>query len=181
MKNLKEELKLKLLTNEKILGVQRKHWLALVFSLSVHSLIILCSVIVMLFFIHQQYPFIFLAVTIGLSLCVVSFLAIHGTFLVMDWYFCFYIITNQRIVHEHFFKVSGDYYEEVFLAENIESAKRVEKNIIYDYFGVEDVYVHFPTYDRTEPFIFDSPNNASEIEALIEEFSLHAQKGMILT
>lgn len=90
----------------------------------------------------------------------------------MDWFYHFYIITNKRLISDHYFKLSGPYYEEVFLKENIESVDRIEKNIFYDAFGIEDVSIRFPGFARTEPFTFISPSNPEEIENLIEQFSL---------
>jgi len=176
MKEIKKQIAIKLFPQEHIRAAQRKHWLALVFSLATHVVVILAMVGILLFFVHQQYPFIFLAVTFSISLILLSFLGVYGTFTVMDWYFDFYIITNKRLIHEHFFKLSGSYYEEVFLTENIHSVELVEKNLFYDFFDVDDVYIHFPTYDREEPFIFSAPANASEIERLIEESSLPGKK-----
>lgn len=171
MKKIKEAIRTQLQPQEEILSVQRQHWLSLVFPLFLQFIIILLLIGGLMFLIHLEYPIIFFKSAILLSLLLLSLLALLGTFLVMDWYFHFYIITNKRMISDHFFKLSGPYYEEVFLKETIESVDRIEKNIVYDAFGIEDVSVRFPSFARAEPFVFISPSNPEEIERIIEKFS----------
>src|SRR5260370_25486443 len=176
MSIMHEKLNIKILSGEKIYTIQRKHLISIVFPLASYILIaitfIIASVIISRLFLVSS-PLVF----IDAAILILSFLVVFGMFIVMNWFYQFYVITNKRILHIHFFKTQGQHFEEVFIAAGTEiKISRVGSNLIYDMLNVEDVYIEFRREDRQEPFIIRAPNRPEEFEEILDEIPAGHEK-----
>lgn len=180
IKNPNTENIIRLFANEKLLTVQRQHWIVLFVPFFAQAItLIAVGVGVGLVFFYQL-PWIFPTITIYLALLVICFLSMIGTFTFMDWYYQFYIITNKRVVHTRFFRVGGYYSEEILLDSSLErEVDRRSSNFIYDLLEIADVYIYFQRFDRPEPFTFKTPQDAQLIENILDEV-LVKQKGKFI-
>jgi hypothetical protein len=165
------------LSGEKIYSIQRKHWVSLVFFLSIHLLIIITLVLLGIFLFSQAFPHIVPMLSIDGILLLLSFMAVGGMAAVMDWFFQFYIITNKRIIKIHFFRIQGQYFEEIFIGSGEEIAiSRATQNIIFDMLGVEDIHIAFRHEHRLEPFTVEQPSDPDEIEKVLDEVTTAQKK-----
>ena len=173
MKHLQQKLNISLLPGETILTVQRKHWISLVLFLLVHLMIIACVFIAAIIILAQQYTLIVPKLIIDTVLLLLSFLAVIGMFSVMDWYYQFYVITNKRIIHVHFFRITGQHFEEVFISRNSEvEIRRITDNILFDLLNIDDIHIIFRRQERLEPYILERPENPQEIERILDELAI---------
>ncbi|HSX40546.1 MAG TPA: hypothetical protein VLF68_02940 [Candidatus Saccharimonadales bacterium] len=171
---------LQLFPNETIRIVQRQHWVVLIVPFLV-LVLILASVSFLISLVLQNAHILPLSqlhemstYTIVTLLCIVL---VAGVFIFMRWYFQFYIITNKRLLHIHFFRIGGYYMEEVFLEKLLEcEVDSKASNFIYDLLGIEDVYIHFGNIEHNEPFVFEAPSNAQKIEYIVNEHSIKQHK-----
>ncbi len=167
----KEKEAIRLLPGEKILCLQRQHFVAFLFPMLVP--IIIAGVFLLLLFLYQETVDVF-PISATMQLAVIfsmfSFLLVFETFAFMRWYFQFYIITTKCLLHIHFFRIGGYHFDEVFLEKTpIREIDRSAPNALYDLFDIDNVYVHFQRLERPEPFIFVTPENPQIIEDLLEE------------
>lgn len=170
----KEKELIKLLPGEKILCLQRQHFVALLFPMLVP--IITVAVLFILLFLYQSavefFP-ISAVMQLAVVLTMFSFLLVFETFTFMRWYYQFYIITSKCLLHIHFFRIGGYHFDEVFLEKTpIREIDKNAPNAFYDLFDIDDVYVHFQRLERPEPFIFVTPKDPQVIENLLEEGGL---------
>lgn len=161
---------IKLLPEEEVVAIQRQHVVA--FLVPVAGLVITFAVL--LFGTGLVLQQINLAAVSALMLyaflLLLELFVSMGLYLFAYWYYQFYVITNQRLLHIHFFRLGGFHMDEVAYG-NVPKAEVECKpsNPFYDLLGVEDVYVYFRRTDRPEPFAFIAPANAQVIENLLEE------------
>jgi len=163
---------------EKVICVQRRHQIALIGPL----LFPIIGAVILLFvfmFIIQILPpeatAYFLNPTIFIYIIIVStsLILLLEVFNFMTWYYQFYIITNKALLHRHFFTIGGFYSDVVFLEQiHQQEIVRQPPNFIYDFLKVQDVYVYFHKLEREEPFIFQTPSNAQEIEDLVQDLTI---------
>lgn len=163
---------LKLFPDEKILCIQRQHWIVPLFPMMITIILFFLALAAGIFLFFQKIFIIPQSIIWSLALTVFSFLIISEIYAFMYWYYQFYIITSKRILHIHFFRIGGYHSDEVFLEISPErEIDRRPPNVFYDLLGIENVFVYFHRAERPEPFIFQLPSNAEEIEALLEELS----------
>ncbi len=167
----------RLVEGENLLEVQRQHSITIVFKFA-FLLFLSLSLIGFSLFEFQYRSNLPLWITdfynskfiIGLSMIVLSIFSTFGAYIFMRWYYQFYIITNKRLMHIHFFRLMGFYEEEIFFEKvTTERIDRNTDNILYDLLGIEDVYVYMLTIESVEPFIFRSPQNAQVIESILDQ------------
>lgn len=167
---------IKLFPQEEVLDIQRQHLIALLIPLSaVISLIIAVVGILMALFRYWGYiedPLIFITAILGVT-AAFTFLLAFSTYIFLHWFYMFYIITNKRLMHVHFFRIGGFHLDEV-LHERTDPLEidREPKNFFLDFLGIEDIYVYFHRFERPEPFIFETPEDSNRIEELLEEHLL---------
>jgi hypothetical protein len=169
-------LNIKLLSNEKIYTIQRKHFILIAFPLASYALIaIIC--IVAFIIISRIFPTINPLSFIDVALLLLSFLVVFDMFIIMNWFYQFYVVTNKRILHIHFFKTQGKHFEEVFVAAGTEiKISRVASNLIYGIFNVEDIYIEFRQQDREAPFIIRTPDHPEKLEQILDEIATDHEK-----
>lgn len=176
--NLKHFTGLKLFPSEQILDVQREHWLIVAAPLLFISLLmflILSSLPILLAgnFLDQK---IYVVIAIFFSVVVFSFLLNLAIYSFLQWYYQFYIITTKRIAHIHYFRFGGFHLDEVFHRQTSPSEiHKNPENFLFDFLGIEDVYVYFKRLERPEPFIFKVPQDADVIEELLESYTLQKE------
>lgn len=166
--------------DEKLLEVQRQHFIVILFKLAFIiflSIAIALAVILILQHKDSSYlnfiPFLSPRLYVGMCLILLSVSSTIGTYTFMRWYYQFYIITTKRVIHVHFFRIKGFYQEEIFFEKVTEKEiDRSAPNILYDLLGIEDVYMYMATFERAEPFIFRTPQNAQKIEDILENLAL---------
>ena len=187
----KQQLKdfpiIKCAEGEKILCVQRQHPIVLIAPMALSGIIalfVLSSLIFISLFLPQIFPFSLFNPTIivYITLTSISTLLVIETFTFMTWYYQFYIITNKAIVYRHCFRLTGDYSESVF-GENmhVQDINRRPINILYDFLKIQDVYVYFHKLEREEPFIFKTPDNAQEIDDILDDLIIQSNNKRKLT
>lgn len=162
---------------EKILCVQRHHPIVLIAPMLLpimSALIVLSALIFIPRFLPETLPFSFnnpLLITY-IILTITSMLFVIETYNFMNWYYDFYIITNKQIVHRRCFRIVGVYSESVYGEKmHVQDILRVPPNLLYDFLKIQDVYVYFHKLERDEPFIFETPENAQEIDDLIQDLA----------
>jgi hypothetical protein len=96
------KLNIKLLSGEKIYTIQRKHLVSIVFPLAGYALITIIFIGTFIS-IYRFYPVISPLLFIDAVLPVLSCLVVFSMFTTMNWFYQFYVITNKRILHIHFF------------------------------------------------------------------------------
>ncbi|MBI4091960.1 MAG: hypothetical protein HY427_02030 [Candidatus Levybacteria bacterium] len=163
---------------EKVVCVQRRHKIVLIGPL----LLPIIGAFMLLFasmFIIQILPpeatASFLNPTIFAYIIILStsLVLLLEAFNFMTWYYQFYIITNRALLHRHFFTIGGFYSDVVFLDEvHQQQITRHPPNFICDFLKVQDVNVYFHKLEREEPFIFQTPSNAQEIEDLLQDLTI---------
>lgn len=167
---------IKLFPQEEVLDIQRQHLIALLIPLSAVVLLIVVVIgILMVLFRYFGYiedPLISIT-AILVMMVAFTFLLALSTYIFLHWFFMFYIITNKRLMHVHFFRIGGFHLDEV-LHERTDPLEidREPKNFFLDFLGIEDIYVYFHRFERPEPFIFETPENSNRIEELLEEHLL---------
>lgn len=170
-KLLKDLITISLLPEEDVIEVERQHWIVFFYPMLLNSVVLILLFAIAAFLISLQIlPITFGNYITAFILFSLSFLSVVGTYVFMDWYYTFYIITNKRLMHARYFRLGGHYSEEVFLRAS--TARRIERtsaNIIYDMFDIEDVWVHFYDYEVPEPFVFRTPANSLKIKNIIED------------
>lgn len=57
---------------------------------------------------------------------------------------------------------------------HVQDVTRKATNTIYDYFKIQDVYVYFHKLERERPFIFKTPENAQQIDDLIQSLVIQS-------
>ena len=158
---------------EKILIVQRRHKISLIGSVILETLI---SILV-LFMLFS--PIIFrniitinfynLTIALYIALTTISIFFLIEMYHFLLWYYELYTVTNKAIIHRHFFRIIGEYSETVYGDKmHVQDVARVATNAFYDYLKIQDVYVYFHKLERERPFIFKTPENAQEIDDLIQ-------------
>lgn len=163
---------------EKVVCVQRRHKIALVGPLLFPIIGAFIPFFIFMFIIQILPPWVtasFLNPTVlpYIIILSMSIILLLEVFNFMTWYYQFYIITNKALLHRHFFTIGGFYSEVVFLEEvHQQEIIRQPPNFIYDFLKVQDVYVYFHKLEREEPFIFQTPSNAQEIEDLIQDLTI---------
>ena len=163
---------------EKVICVQRRHKIALIGPLLFPIIGILILLFIFMFTVQilpEGATIFFLNPTILIYVIMLSasLILLLETFNFMTWYYQFYIITNRALLHRHFFTIGGFYSDVVFLDEiHQQEIIREPPNFIYDFLKVQDVYVYFHKLEREEPFIFQAPSNAQEIEDLLQDLTI---------
>ena len=163
---------------EKVICVQRRLKIALIGPLLFPIIGILILLFIFMFTVQilpEGATIFFLNPTILIYVIMLSasLILLLETFNFMTWYYQFYIITNRALLHRHFFTIGGFYSDAVFLDEiHQQEIIRQPPNFIYDFLRVQDVYVYFHKLEREEPFIFQAPNNAQEIEDLLQDLTI---------
>lgn len=172
--NLKHFTGIKLFPSEQILDVQREHWLIVAIPISL-SLGFIVTILVSLSFVTTKVDLgkDILALVTLLTVAVTSFFINLAVYAFMQWFYQFYIITNKRIAHIHYFRFGGFHLDEVFHQQvNPLEIDKNPPNFFFDFLGIEDIYVYFKKMDRPEPFIFKVPQNAEVIAELLESYTL---------
>lgn len=167
---------LKLFPEEDILDIQRQHKIALLIPLSglIFSIVLVVGVLISLIYYSRNLGESILFIpALAASSVVLSFLFALAGYIFMHWFYMFYIITNKRLVHVHFFRIGGFHLDEVF-HERTDPLEidREPRNFFLDFLGIEDIYVYFHRFERPEPFIFEAPEDSNKIEELLEEHIL---------
>lgn len=168
--------KIKLAPKERILCVQRQHWLFLVQRMLLPIFAISIVFFTIFFLVPQNLLATlprFYIIQLNLILVLISTVLLLEVYIFMDWYYQFYIITTRCLLYMHFFRIGGYYFDEVFLDQiRQQEFSRRAPNVIYDLFGLYDVYVYFSHIDRPEPFIFHIPSDSSKIEDILEDITV---------
>ncbi|MBI2622237.1 hypothetical protein HYW66_01210 [Candidatus Microgenomates bacterium] len=162
----------RLLPGEKILLLQRQHWIIIVMRALLDLLIFVVALGIALAFLVQQTIAISFSLVIAMLLFITAFILVHTVFSFFFWYYQFYIITNKCLIHVHFFRVGGYHFDEVFLEKTpMREIDTNPPNIFFDLLNLDDVYVYFQRLERPEPFIFKTPSDAQAIEDLLEDLT----------
>ena len=171
MSIIQGNLNIKLLSGEKIYTIQRKHPISVVVPLA--SYILIMTIFISTFIIiSRSYLVISPLFFIDAVLLLLSFLVVFAMFAMMNWFYQFYVVTNKRILHIHFFKTQGEHFEEVFVAVGTEiKISRVARNLLYGILNVEDIYIEFRREDRQEPFVIRAPDRPKEFEEILDEIA----------
>lgn len=167
---------IKLQPDEKIMLVQRQHFITL-FTPFMFIFFILGFLIAGVFAVQYQTLFsIPLTLIVDVFLIVMCFLTTFGIFSYLYWYYQFYVITNKYIIYRHYFTLGGHHSEEVFLETSPErEIQRGASNIIYGLLDVENVVVSFQRPGLGE-FVFIAPENPQEIEDTLEQTAYERHK-----
>jgi hypothetical protein len=180
VKRLEDSNLIKLLPDEKILSVQRQHWLVIfgrmIFPLFVAVVALIIALILPLDNLYALLPnALYLKTFFTLSVICLLFAVVIYEYL--SWYYQFYIVTSRCLMHIHFFRIGGFFFEEVFLDQMMQQEiTRRAPNLFFDVLGIYDVYVEFSQLDRPEPFIFKSPSDSQYIEDLVENLTIEEIK-----
>lgn len=177
-KHLKSLDIISLITGEHVINIQRQHWIVLIVPMIFDILFVVVLFFVSLAVLQPQLPLFEYRLVVGyLVLFCLSFLFIVNTYIFMDWYYTFYIITTKRLIHARYFRLGGTYSEEVFLEGNtIRELDRTASNPIYDFFDIEDVAVYFKELEVHEPFVFKAPSDSRIVKHIIEELCTGKKK-----
>lgn len=165
---------IKLFPGEQVLDVQREHWLIVALPIAISfSCIAFIAVCLILIITTNFFDQSFIISTIFLSIAAMSFLINFSMQTFMKWFYQFYVITSKRLAHIHYFRFGGFHLDEIFHQQitPLEIDKNPQ-NFIFDFIGIEDVYVYFRRLERPEPFVFRVPQNAEIIEELLERHTL---------
>jgi len=177
MSMIQGNLNIKLLSDEKIYTIQRKHLISIAFPLASYALIAIIFIVTFIIIISRLFPVISPLSFIDAALLLLSFLVVFDMFIIMNWFYQFYVVTNKRILHIHFFKTQGKHFEEVFVAAGTEiKISRVASNLIYGIFNVEDIYIEFRQQDREAPFIIRAPDHPEKLEEILDEIATNHEK-----
>lgn len=163
---------LKLFPEEEILCVQRQHWLVLLGPSIIIGFffLIIGSSVFSIFSFGYIWENLVLLLVILLTMALTSLLLMLAIFTFMYWYYQFYVITDKRLIHIHFFRIGGFHIDEVFHNQtNPLEIDRQPENFLFDFLGIEDIYVYFHRAERPEPFIFKMPRDPNSIEEILEE------------
>jgi len=167
---------------EKILCVQRKHKIALIGSF-VPPVLFIIFFLFLLIFVSGLLPQIILTIIHSwvfityVILTVISWFLITMIFIYMTWYYEFYIITNRSILHRYCFRISGPYSDIVYGERmHVREITRVPPNLLCDFLKIEDVYIYFQKIEQEEPFIFNIPSDAQQIEDLLHDLAILRNK-----
>lgn len=161
--------------HEETFYVQREHVIALFFP----AIAIFFATVLTISFIYATIHFryieglFYVILVLFLSLAALTLLSTFAVYTFMHWFYQFYIITNKRLIHIHYFRVGGFHLDEVFyLQTKPTEVERQPRNFLLDFLGIEDVSVYFKNLERTIPFVFENPADSGKIEKLIEEHLL---------
>lgn len=161
---------IKLLPGEKLIAAQRQHVVALLAPVSAVVVIFLVFFFGLVFALYQINIAFLSTFILYLVVLLTVLLVAMSSYLFAYWYFQFYIVTNQRLMHIHFFRFGGFHMDEVAYADIPKAEVECRpSNPLYDLLNVEDVYVYFRRTDRPEPFVFNVPADAEAVENLLEE------------
>jgi len=175
-RNLEDFPLIKLLPGEKILCVQRQHWIVLLEKI-LPTAAVTAVMLTGLFLPFFQQSLVFLpnyyALQTYLILVILCVFLIIETYNFLSWFYQFYIITTRCIIHIHFFRIGGFFFEEVFLSQvHQQEISRHASSLFYDLLGLFDVSIYFNELERKEPFIFKTPRNSEAIENLLENLTV---------
>jgi hypothetical protein len=169
---LQEKLNIKILASETIYTIQRKHLVTVVLPL-VSSVLMTIFFIVILMILSRLHSATNTLFSVDIVFLLLSFLAVFNMFTFANWFFEFYIITDKRILHIHFFKSQGEHFEEIFIAAGIEiKISRTANNLLYNILNVEDVNIEFRREYRQKQFIIQKPARPKEIEDILDTIAI---------
>ncbi|HEY4033761.1 MAG TPA: hypothetical protein VGL94_07355 [Ktedonobacteraceae bacterium] len=168
---IQENLNMKLLRGEKIYTIQRKHPVSMILPLAA-GVAIIAMLVVTFTIMFWLYPVVSPLFFINVMLLMLSLLIVFVMSSVMYWFYQFYVITNKRIQHFHFFQVQGKLSVEMFFTANTKiKVSRAATNLIYSILNVEDIAIEFRHDIHKEPFIIRAPNYPREIEEILDKLS----------
>ncbi len=178
-KRLKDYPVVRCAPGEKILLVQRQHIVSLLDSILLETIVV--TIILLVIFSPIAFNiFLFLnfyntTFALYLALTILSMFFLRNIYTFLHWYYQLYIITNKAIIHRSFFRIVGEYSETVYGDKmHVQDVTRKATNTIYDYFKIQDVYVYFHKLERERPFIFKTPENAQQIDDLIQSLVIQS-------
>ena len=169
---IQETLNMKLLPGEKIYTIQRKHPISMILPLAA-GVAVVAILIVTFTIIFWLYAVVSPLFFINVMLIILSLLIVFTTSNVLYWFYQFYVITNKRILHVHFFQIQGKLSDEMFFTANTKiKVSRAATNLIYNILNVEDISIEFRRDVHREPFIIQAPSHPREIEEVLENLSM---------
>jgi hypothetical protein len=177
MEEIKKKINIYLLSGEKIYTIQRKHVISIAPPL-VSCILIMFATIIAFILLYRVFSIVNPLFTIDIVLLAVSLSAALGMFIIMNWFYQFYIITNKRLLYIHFFRVRGQHVEEVFIEAGTEmKINRAANNLIYDILNLEDVHIEFRHNDLLEPYTIQTPAHPEELERMLDQVAASHDKG----
>ena len=176
-KNLTDYPILKLSEGESVVCIQRIHPLA--FFLAATTRFVAEVFLFVSFLLLVNTPILFSSTVLVngfVALAGVTSILLVEIYAFLSWYYQFYMITNKAIIHKRFFRIAGGYSEVVFLDQmHQQEIDRNPPNLLYDYLRIENVTVRFHKFERDEPFVFTTPENAQEIEDAIQDITIQTK------
>ena len=181
-KRLKDYEIVKCVPGEKILTVQRQHPIILLAQIASQTFLALAFIATTFFFLSYFHilnvSFLNYTLVSYIILAVASSFLLFTTYSFFSWYYRFYIITNKAILHRYSFRIGGEYSETVYADKmHVQDIDRISSNLLYDILRIQDVYVQFQTLEREKPFVFVAPENAQEIDDLIQKLIIESRNG----
>lgn len=159
--------------DEKIIEVQRQHWVKLVFPIFLSFLLTIIVFSLVTGLLIQEMIEVPGVILVDFFLVGISFILSFIIFSFMYWHYQFYIITNRCLMHKHFFKLGGYSSEEFFIEASPEREIAKEaQNPILSLLGVENVTVYFQR-PGLDCFVFEAPQDAQRISNALEAISLN--------
>lgn len=158
--------------HEEVFYVQREHVIVLLLPAVGILLTAFLTISFILVAIRSQYiqDLFYLILMLLLALALLCLLSAFAVYTFMRWFYQFYIITNKRLIHIHYFRIGGFHLDEVFyIRTRPTEVERQPRNFLLDFLGIEDVFVFFKNLERTVPFTFNMPPDSDKIEKLLEE------------
>ncbi len=161
----KDIIFIELIPNEKILSIERQHWITLLITFLTHTGIVFVLFGISIIFFLFDFPSFSYYLFFYMILALLCLMAVIGTYTCMDWYYTYYIVTTKRVIIRHFFKIIGEYYKEVYLQIGVRyEVERIASNLLFDVLDIESIYIDFRQLNVSEPFIFDLPQHPENIE-----------------
>ena len=170
LENLEDYPIVKCSEGEKILCVQRKHWMILLGHLFLlfFTLMILPLSFVLISFSFPDLLIIFKENPFFLLFCLsffISALLLTTIYLFLSWYYHFYVITTKALIDRYLFRLGGPYSEIVYgETMHVQEIAREPRNIFYDFLRIYDVHIHFYKLEKEEPFV-RSEEHTSELQS----------------
>jgi hypothetical protein len=169
---IQENLNMKLLPGEKIYTIQRKHPISMILPLAA-GVAIIAMLIATFTIIFWFYPVVSPLFFIDVMLLILSLLIVFIISSIMYWFYQFYVITNKRILHIHFFQIQGKLSDEMFFTANTKiKVSRAASNLIYNILNLEDISIEFRRDVHKEPFIIQAPSHPREIEEILDNITM---------